>query len=82
MPPKVDPTEVRFSTSYLTQSTLKSSAASPDPLLPSPPNSAPSVWYARIYSERQEGWIRYREGGWKVEGHPCDGAAQVREQNR
>lgn len=55
MPPKVDPTEVRYSTSFPTQSTSKSSAVNQDPLPPSPPNSVPSVWYTPINSERQEG---------------------------
>lgn len=55
MPPKVDPTEVRYSTSNPTQSTLKSSAVNQDLPQPSPPNWVLWVWYSSIYAERQEG---------------------------
>ena len=55
MPPKVDPTEVRYSTSFSTQSTSKFSAVNQDPLPPSPPNSALSAWYPPLYAERQKG---------------------------
>ena len=52
MPPKIDPTEVRFSTSPLIQSTSRSSEVNPDLLLPWPPNSALSVWYFHNNPER------------------------------
>ena len=43
MPPKVDPTEVRYSTSFSTQSTSRFSAVSPVPQPPSLPSLAPWV---------------------------------------
>jgi hypothetical protein len=81
MPPKVDPSEVRFSTLLPTQSTLKSSVESQDLPPLSPLNWVLSVWYAAGYLERQEGRIRYREGRWKVEGYSRDGAAEMPEQS-
>lgn len=56
MPPKVDPTEVRFSMLFSMQSTLKYSEESQD----QPPhlllNSVLSVWYNIHHVECQEGW--------------------------
>ena len=43
MPPKVDPTEVRYSTSLPTQSTSKFSAVNPAPPPLSPPSSVLSA---------------------------------------
>ena len=54
MPPKVDPTEIRYSTSFVIQSTSRSSEENPDPLPLWPPNLVPSVWYTHNNIERQE----------------------------
>ena len=55
MPPKVDPTEVRFSKSFVIQSTSKFSVESPDLPLLSLPSSVLSVSYHFHNQERQEG---------------------------
>ena len=52
MPPKVDPTEVRYSTIWVMQSTLKFSEESLDPLPLLPLNLVLSVWYGIDDSER------------------------------
>ena len=69
MPPKVDPTEVRFSIIFPMQSTSKYSEESQDQLPHLLPNSVLSVWYHFDHVECQEGRIRYRQGRRKMEGH-------------
>jgi len=56
MPPKVDPTEVRFSKAFLIQSTLKFSVVNLGPPLLLLPSSALSVSYISHNQERQKGW--------------------------
>ena len=55
MPPKVDPSEVRISTSAFTQLTSRFSEVKPGLLRPSPPSWALSVSYFSRHSECQEG---------------------------
>ena len=56
MPPKVDPTEVRFSNFAYIQLTSRFSEVRQDQLLHLPPNWVPLVSYNLIHLERQEGW--------------------------
>ena len=69
MPPKVDPTEVRFSIILSMQSTLKYSAESQDQQQHLLLSSALSVWYNIHHVECQEGWLGYRQRRWQMEGH-------------
>ena len=56
MPPKVDPSEVRFSNYPIMQLTLKFLVEKPVLLLLSLLNWVPSVWYLKHYLECQKGW--------------------------
>lgn len=69
MPPKVDPTEVRFSIILSMQSTLKYSEVSQDQQPHLPLSSALSVWYNIHHVECQEGWLGHRQGGRQMEGN-------------
>lgn len=82
MPPKVDPTEIRYSTALPIQSTSRSSEENPDPQPLWPPNSVPSVWYTHNNSERQESRLRYYQRRRKVERNQSYGSAQVPKQSR
>ncbi len=63
MPPKVDPSEVRFSTYQPIQSILKFSVDRQVLQLHLLPNLVLSAWYSNNNQERKKSWRRYRQGG-------------------